>query len=114
MAEVANFPSPSPAASRPPAPKLAEAPHPQRVVVTPDGLISALQGKLQQEAEKAVQAAAAKQLKELTREMLNSIEDARRSSVRELQELFPKQIEAMKLSFKQESAGEIAGPIGRS
>jgi hypothetical protein len=108
MAEVTNFPSPSPAAARPPAPKLAEAPQPQRVVVTPDGLISALQGKLQQEAEKAVQAAAAKQLKELTRETLSSIEDARRSSVRELQELFPKQIEAMKLSLKQESAGEMA------
>jgi len=108
MAEVASFPSPSPAASRPPAPKVPEAPQPPRIVVTPDGLISALQGKLQQEAEKAVQAAVAKQVNDVIREALSSIDDARRSSVREVQELFPKRIEAMKHSLKEESAGEIA------
>src|ERR1700758_2498184 len=58
MAEVASFPSPSPAASRPSTPKIPEAPQPPRAVVTPDRLISALQGRLQQEADKAVQAAA--------------------------------------------------------
>jgi len=107
MAEVASFPPPSQAASRPPAPKVAEAPQSPRVLVTPDGLISALQGKLQQEAEKAVQAAVAKQVNDVIREVLSSIDDARRSSVRELQELFPKQIEALKLSLKEESAGEV-------
>ncbi len=64
LAEVATFPSPSPAAAKPAAPKLTEAPKPQRVVITPDGLINALQGKLQQAAEKAVQAAVAKQVAE--------------------------------------------------
>src|SRR3989442_905194 len=64
MAEVATFPSPSPAVSNPQAPKLAETPKAQRVVITPDGLIAALQGKLQQAAEKAVQAAVAKQVGE--------------------------------------------------
>jgi len=52
VAEVASSPSPSPAAFRPPAAKVPEAPQPPRVMVTPDRLISALQGKLQQEAEK--------------------------------------------------------------
>jgi hypothetical protein len=108
MAEVAGFPSPSPAASRPPVPKVPEAPHPQRVVVTPDGLISALHGKLQQEAEKAVQAAVAKQVNDAIRQALSSIEEAHRSSVREVQELFPKRVEAMKSSFKEEFAGEMA------
>ena len=108
MAEVASFPSPSPAASRPPVPKFPEAPQPHRVVVTPDGLISALHGKLQQEAEKAVQAAAAKQVNDLIREALGSIENARRSSVREVQELFPKRIDAIKSSLKEESAAEMA------
>jgi hypothetical protein len=108
MAEVTSFPPPSQAASRPPAPKVSEAPQPPRVMVTPDGLISALQGKLQQEAEKAVQAAVAKQVNDAIREVLSSIDDARRSSVRELQELFPKRIEALKLSLKEESAGEVA------
>jgi hypothetical protein len=108
MAEVASFPSPSPAASRSPAPKIPEAPQPPRVEVTPDRLILALQGKLQQEAEKAVQAAVAKQVNGVIREALSSIDDVRRSSVREVQELFPKWIEAMKLSLKEESAGEMA------
>jgi hypothetical protein len=108
ISEVTTFPSPSPAASRPLAPKVPEAPQPPRVVVTPDGLISALQGRLQREAEKAVQAAVAKQVNDAIREALSSIDDARRSSVREVQELFPKRIEAMKRSLKEESAGEMA------
>jgi hypothetical protein len=77
-------------------------------VVTPDRLISALQGKLQQEAEKAVQAAVAKQVNDVLREALSSIDHARLASVREVQELFPKRMEAMKLSLKEESAGEVA------
>jgi hypothetical protein len=108
MADVASFPSPSPTASRPTAPKVPGAPQVQRVVVTPDGLISALQGKLQHEAEKAVQAALAKQVNDRIRDALRSIDDARQLSVREVQEFVPKRIEEMKLFLKQESAGEIA------
>ncbi len=108
MAEVATFPSPSPAVSKPPAPKLAEAPKPQRVVITPDGLIAALQGKLQQAAEKAVQAAVAKRVDEAVREALTSIDEVRNSSVREIEELFPTRVEALKLSSKEEFSGEIA------
>jgi hypothetical protein len=106
--EVTSLPSPSPADSQPATPTVPGAPQPRRVVVTADGLISALQGKLQEEAEKAVQAAAAKQVNDVIREALSSIENARRSSVREMQELFPKQLEAMKLSLKTESARELA------
>ncbi len=108
MAEVATFPSPSPAASKPPAPKLAEAPKPQRIVVTPDGLIAALQGKLQQAAEKAVKAAVAQQVGEAVREALSSIDEVRNSSVLEIQELFPTRVETMRLSSKDELTGEIA------
>jgi hypothetical protein len=107
MAEVTSFPSPSPTASGPSAPKVPDAPQPPRVVVTPDKLISALQGKLQQEAEKAVQAAVSKQVNDVVREALSSIDDARQSSLREMLELLPKQIEAMKL-LKEESAAEMA------
>jgi uncharacterized protein YicC (UPF0701 family) len=84
-----------------------EAARPPRVVVKPDQLISALQGKLQQEAEKAVQAAVAKQVNDAIREALSSIDEARRSSAQEVQELFPKQVEAMKLSLKEEFATEM-------
>ena len=111
MAEVATFPSPSPAVSNPPAPKLAEAPKTQRIVITPDGLIAALQGKLQQAAEKAVQAAVAKHIGEAVREALGSIDDVRQSSVREIQELFPTRVEAVRFSSNQELGGEIVSHL---
>ena len=105
--EVTSFPAPSPAASQPGAPRVAEPARPPRVVVKPDQLISALQGKLQQEAEKAVQAAVAKQVNDAIREALSSIDEARRSSAQQVQELFPKQVEAMKDSLKEEFATEM-------
>ncbi|MCU1315522.1 MAG: hypothetical protein JWN63_844 [Candidatus Acidoferrum typicum] len=108
MAEVATFPSPSPVASKPQAPRAAEVPPPKRVVVTPDGLIAALQGKLQHAAEKAAQGAIARQVDEAVREALSSIDDVRNSSVREIQELFPTRVEAVRLSSKEEFTGEIA------
>ena len=108
MAEVATFPSPSPVATKSQAPRAAEAPEPKRVVVTPDALISALQGKLQYAAEKAVEGAIARQVDEAVREALSSIDDVRNSSVREIQELFPTRVEAMRVSSKEEFTGEIA------
>jgi len=106
VTEVSSFSPPTAAISRPPDSKGPEASRPQRVVVTADGLISALQGKLEREAEKAVQAAVTKQLNDLVGKALNSIEEARRSSVRDIQELSLKQEE--KLSLKEKSAQEMA------
>ena len=106
MAEVATFPSPSPAA-KPQPPKLAEVPKPQRVVITPDGLINALQGKLQQAAEKAVQAAVAKQVDEAVSKTVAAIDDIRQSSIREVQELPTSGETALPFS-KEEIATEVA------
>ncbi|MGB2665535.1 MAG: hypothetical protein WAK48_16140 [Candidatus Acidiferrum sp.] len=103
MTEVASLPSPSPVAARPPAPKVSEAPQPQRVVVTPDGLIAALQGKLQQEAVKAVQAVVAKQVHDVIREALRSIDDARRSSVQEVQALVQSAVNSGLEEFRREA-----------
>jgi len=172
MADVATFPSPSPVASKPQPPKPAEAPKSQRVVITPDGLLAALQGKLDQAAEKAAEAAVAKKLDEAAekaaeaavakkldeaaekaaeaavakkldeaaekaaqaavakrvveaaekaaqaavakrvdeavREALSSIDDLRKASVREVEELFPARVEAMNLSSKVDFSGEVA------
>ncbi|PYU52840.1 MAG: hypothetical protein DMG48_06115 [Acidobacteria bacterium] len=108
MPEVATFPSPSPGASKPQAPKPAEAPKLQRVVITPDAIIAAMQGKLQQAAEKAVQEAVTKHVDDAVREALSSIDDVRNSSVREIEELFPTRAEALRLSSKAESSAEIA------
>ena len=108
MAEVATFPSPSPAASKSTAPPEAEAPKARRVVITPDGLVAALQGKLQQAAEKAAQAAVAKQVGEAVRQALGTIDEVRQSSVREVQQLVPTQVRSMDLSSKEEFAAEMA------
>ena len=101
MAEVVSIPPPE--APRSPVPHSVK-----RVVVTPDGLISALQGKLQQEAEKAVQAALAKQFNDGTKDALRSIDEARQLSIREVRDLAAKQIEEMKHSLKEGSAAELA------
>lgn len=113
LADVATFPSPSPAASKPAGPTLAEAPKPQRVVITPDGLINALQGKLQQAAEKAVQTAVAKQLDEAVRNALSAIDEVKQSSIREIQELFPTRVEAATtgLATKDDIAAVTASVI---
>jgi len=98
---------PVPLESRPAVPQVPVMPA-KRVVVTPDGLISALQGKLQQEAEKAVQAALAKQVNDSVQDALRSIDDARELSMREVRQLIPAQIEEIKCSLKEEFAAQLA------
>ena len=94
LADVATFPSPSPVVPKISGPTLTEGPKGQRVVITPDGLINVLQGKLQQAAENAVQTAIAKQLDEAVRSALSAIDEVKQSSIREVQELFPTRVEA--------------------
>lgn len=114
LADVATFPSPSPAAAKSPGPALTEPPKPQRVVFTPDGLINALQGKLQQAAEKAVQSAVAKQLDEAVRVALSAIDEVKQSSIREVEELFPARVEAATnaMATKDDIAAVTASVIG--
>jgi len=113
LAEVATFPSPLPTVTKPPAPLLTEAAKPQRVAITSDGLINALQGKLQQAAEKAVQTAVSKQLDEAVRNAVAVIDDIRQASIREIQELFPTRVEAATtgLATKDDIAAVTASVI---
>ncbi len=108
MADVATFPSPSPPASESPVAAETETAKPRRVVITPDGLVAALQGKLRQAAEEAAQAAVAKQVDEAVRQALCKIDDMRLSSIREIEELFPARIQSLKLPSKDDLAAEIA------
>jgi hypothetical protein len=108
MAEVTTFPSPSPAASESPVVAETETPKPRRVVITPDGLVTALQGKLRQAAEIAARAGVAKHVDEALGQALSKIDDARLSSIREIEELFPARIQALKLPSKDALAAEVA------
>ena len=109
MQDVASFPAPSPLQLA--ATQVSGATQAKRVVVTPDALISALQGKLQQEAEKAVQAALAKQVNDGIQDALRSIDEARQLNVREVRELIATQVEEVKRSLKEEFAAQLAGEL---
>jgi hypothetical protein len=50
----------------------------------------------------------AKQIDEAVRQALGKIDDVRRSSIREIEELFPARIQSLKLPSKDELAAEIA------
>ena len=82
-AEVTVFPSPP----APPEPTPAAAPaKPERLVVTPDQLLQALQGKLQQAADRAVQTAITTHLNDSVRVALAKIDDVWKSNVRQAEE----------------------------
>jgi hypothetical protein len=87
LAEVTPFHGPPPAAAKPQVPKEAEEPKRRGLIITADGLVAELLGKLQQAAEKAAQAAVGKQVDEAVRRALAHIEDARQSSTQELRAL---------------------------
>ena len=106
MAQVISTPPPE--APRSLATQPAGAPQVKRAVVTPDELVAALQGKLRQEAEKAVQAAVAKQVDDRIQDALRSIDNARQLSMRELRDFAPRQMEEVKLSLKETFAAELA------
>ena len=83
-AEVTVFPSP---AAPPPEPAATSAPvKPDRLVLTPDQLLQALQGKLQQAADRAVQAAITTHLNDSVRVALAKIDDVWKSNVRQAEE----------------------------
>jgi len=81
--EVAVFPSPAAPPQEPPAAAPAK---PDRLVLTPDQLLQALQGKLQQAADRAVQTAIATHLNDSVRAALGKIDDAWKSNVRQAEE----------------------------
>ena len=80
---AAAAPAPAPVLQMP-QPPLAS--RPNRVVVTPDQLVSALQGRLQQAADAAVKAAVAQHLAPALAKALTSIEDARQNALRTVSE----------------------------
>jgi len=107
LAEVTTFPSPPPVAHKS-ASRPVEVTKPNRVVITPDALIGALQIKLERVAEKAVQGAVNKHVDEAVRRALHSVDELRQASLRELQESAPRQLAVMRNSVREEIAGEIA------
>ena len=102
-AEVTVFPGPStppPAetsASKEPAVQKTE-----RVVLTPDQLLLALQGKLQQAADRAVQTAIAAHIDESVRNALAKIDDGWKSNLRHTEEFSASRLSEMQNRWEKE------------
>ena len=105
MAEVAAFPAPPAAAERLKDPGLAE---PERMVITKDQLVKALQGKLQLAAEKAVTGAFAAQLDEAVKKALSKIAEVSK----EAQEFMGQRLESLVNSSQEEVLSRLTGQLG--
>jgi hypothetical protein len=77
-------------------------PRPERVVITSDQLVAAVQGKLQQAAEKAVHTAINTHLIDAVRQALTKIDDVCRSSVHQMEQHAGQHVETMMQSAREE------------
>lgn len=102
-------------AAPPPAPALAaktetaaeSAPAKPRVVITPEMLVTALQGRLQQAAEKAVQTALAAHVNEAVRKAVSTIDDVSRASQRQIEETSARRVDTLVRSAREEIARQL-------
>ena len=99
---IAAFPAMPVDAPKTDAAKDANASKPERVVISSDQLIAAVQGKLQQAAEKAVQTAISAQVADAVRQALTKIDDVCKASVHQLEEHAAQRLETMMRSAREE------------
>jgi hypothetical protein len=110
--QVTEFPSPSPAAAGAQPAKDATPPKPERVAVTIDQLVAAMQGKLQAAAEKVVQKALAEHLDEAISEALARVEGVRERSLQQLGEFSEQRLESLMRSSREEILGHLESRLG--
>jgi hypothetical protein len=110
--EVATFPSPSPAAAGTESSKEAVPSKPERVAITIDQLVAAMQGKLQAAAEKVVQNALANHLDEAISEALARIEGIRERNLQQLHDFSEQRIESLLRSSREEILGHVELRLG--
>jgi hypothetical protein len=110
--QVTEFPSPSPAAAGAEPPKDASPRKPERVVITIDQLVSAMQGKLQSAAEKVVQNALAKHLDEAVNQTLARVEGVRERNLQQLGEFSEQRLESLMRSSREEILGHLESRLG--
>jgi hypothetical protein len=109
MAEVAAFAAPPAPAEPAKDPGLAKA---ERMVVTKDQLVTALQGQLQLAAEKAVQGALATQLDEAAKKALYKIAEVYKVGLRQAQEFTGQRLESLVSSSQEEVLSRLTGQLG--
>jgi hypothetical protein len=110
--QVSAFPSPSLVATGAAPPKESAPAKPERVAITIDQLVAAMQGKLQAAAEKVVQNALATHLDEAINEALARIEGVREHNLRQLHEFSEQRFESLMRSSREEILGHLESRLG--
>lgn len=110
-AGVTAFPAPPAPLEKPDAREPAPA-KPERVVITSDQLISAVQGKLQLAAEKAVHNAINTHLMEAVRSAVNKIDEVCKANVTQIENFSTERLEAMIQSAKADTVARVDTRLG--
>jgi hypothetical protein len=101
---VTTFPAPPAGLAKPDAAAPAK---PERVVITSDQLIAAVQGKLQQAADKAVHSAINTHLMDAVRQALGKIDDVSRASAHQMEEHSGQRVDTMADSVREQLLGHL-------
>jgi hypothetical protein len=110
--QVTEFRSPSPATTGAQPAKDSTASKPERVAITIDQLVAAMQGKLQAAAEKVVQNALAEHLDEAINEALARVEGVRERNLQQLGEFSEQRLESLMRSSREEILGHLESRLG--
>lgn len=110
--QVTEFPSPSPAAASTQPAKESTPSKPERVAITIDQLVAAMQGKLQAAAEKVVQNALAEHLDEAIDAALARVEGVRERNLQQLGEFSEQRLESLMRSSREEILGHLESRLG--
>lgn len=112
-ATVTAFPAPAPAAARTEAPKEpAPVTKPERVAITIDQLVSAMQGKLQFAAEKVVETALESRLDETVSAAMTKIDNARAANLELFDQLAAQRFESLIRTSREEILGHLESRLG--
>ncbi len=110
--QVTPFPSPFPAAPGPQPVKESSAAKPERVAITIDQLVAAMQGKLQAAAEKVVQNALATHLDEAISDALARLDSVRERNIQQLHEFSEQRFESLMRASREEILGHLESRLG--
>ena len=110
--QITEFPSPSPAAAGAQTGKEAAPSKPERVAITIDQLVAAMQGKLQAAAEKVVQNALSDHLDEAIDTALARVEGVRERNLQQLGEFSEQRMESLIRSSREEILGHLESRLG--
>jgi hypothetical protein len=106
-AQIASFPAPASSVPNRTEPTNEAAPKRERVIITPDQLLTVVQGRIQQAADKAIQTALAAQLEEAVQKGLRQIAEASKANSQQAEELSTRRLETLVHAAQEEILGRV-------